>query len=216
MSETIIVRAFAATAPVLKHTPNGAPVTNFRIASTPRWYDQAAGMWREAPTNWYTVNAFRALAQNVARSIRVGQPVIVSGRLKIKKWDREDGTTVTNVEIDAQAVGHDLNFGTAGYERSVERRYEGQDQIPSQGQPPAQNDSASASLESSQPQGHQQNTYDASSRASDDGFAHSGVTTSYPRSDENNGVQAPDSLAGFGELVEDTHQAREAITTMTA
>lgn len=199
MGETILVRAFAATAPVLKNTPNGVPVTTFRIASTPRWYDQSAGVYREGTTNWYTVNAFRALAQNTARSIRVGQPVLVSGRLKVKKWDREDGTTMTNVEIDAQSIGHDLSFGTAHYERTVERCQE----------PQAQPTPATY------PQHQQQHPVDLTPET--------GATVSgqQPENQENfscavaESHTAPDSLAAFDDLVEDPEEAKDAIVAMT-
>ena len=94
---------------------------NFRLASTPRWQD-ATGTWKEGTTNWYTVKAYRRLAQNIATSIEKGQPLVVSGRQRISRWNREDGTQGTTVEVDALGIGHDLNYGTSTFARTVEKR----------------------------------------------------------------------------------------------
>ena len=109
MSDTIVIRGFTASNPTLAALPNGVPVVNFRLASTPRWQD-ATGTWKEGTTNWYTIKAYRRLAQNIAVSVQKGQPLVISGRQRINRWNREDGTQGTTVEIDAQGIGHDLNY----------------------------------------------------------------------------------------------------------
>ena len=121
MSDTILIRGFTASDPALSTLPNGVPVVNFRLASTPRWQD-ATGTWKEGTTNWYTVKAYRRLAQNIATSIEKGQPLVVSGRQRISRWHREDGTQGTTVEVDALGIGHDLNYGTSTFARTVEKR----------------------------------------------------------------------------------------------
>lgn len=120
MSDTILIRGFTASDPALSTLPNGVPVVNFRLASTPRWQD-ATGTWKEGTTNWYTVKAYRRLAQNIATSIEKGQPLVVSGRQRISRWNREDGTQGTTVEVDALGIGHDLNYGTSTFARTVEK-----------------------------------------------------------------------------------------------
>ncbi len=121
MSDTVLIRGFTASDPALSTLPNGVPVVNFRLASTPRWQD-ATGTWKEGITNWYTVKAYRRLAQNIATSIEKGQPLVVSGRQRISRWNREDGTQGTTVEVDALGIGHDLNYGTSTFARTVEKR----------------------------------------------------------------------------------------------
>ena len=121
MSDTILIRGFTASDPALSTLPNGVPVVNFRLASTPRWQD-ATGTWKEGTTNWYTVKAYRRLAQNIATSIEKGQPLVVSGRQRISRWNREDGTQGTTVEVDALGIGHDLNYSTSTFARTVEKR----------------------------------------------------------------------------------------------
>lgn len=121
MSDTIVIRGFTASNPTLAALPNGVPVVNFRLASTPRWQD-STGTWKEGTTNWYTIKAYRRLAQNIAASVQKGQPLVVSGRQRINRWNREDGTQGTTVEIDAQGIGHDLSYGTSSFARTVEKR----------------------------------------------------------------------------------------------
>lgn len=121
MSDTIVIRGFTASNPTLAALPNGVPVVNFRLASTPRWQD-ATGTWKEGTTNWYTIKAYRRLAQNIAVSVQKGQPLVISGRQRINRWNREDGTQGTTVEIDARGIGHDLNYGTSSFARTVEKR----------------------------------------------------------------------------------------------
>ena len=68
------------------------------------------------------MKAYRRLAQNIATSIEKGQPLVVSGRQRISRWNREDGTQGTTVEVDALGIGHDLNYGTSTFARTVEKR----------------------------------------------------------------------------------------------
>jgi single-strand DNA-binding protein len=99
-------------------TVAGLPITSFRLASTQRRYDRGAQKWIDAETNWYTVTCFRQLAINVVGSIDKGQRVLVTGRLRVRDWQTGDRAG-TNVEVDADAVGHDLAWGTSVYTRSV-------------------------------------------------------------------------------------------------
>jgi len=99
-------------------TSRGLPITSFRLASTQRRYDRGAQKWIDGETNWYTVTAFRQLAINVVGSVNKGQRVVVTGKLRVRDWESGDraGTTV---EIDADALGHDLAWGTSVFTRSV-------------------------------------------------------------------------------------------------
>lgn len=91
------------------------PVADFRLASTPRvWRDDG---WTDGPTTWITVKAFRTLAENLASSLRRGDPVIVIGRLRTSSWER-DGQTHERLELDAVTVGPDLRRGTSHFRKN--------------------------------------------------------------------------------------------------
>lgn len=102
--------------PVRRVTRNGDAYVTLRLASTVRRRDQASGRYVDAETNFVTVMAFRQLALNVAESVRKGQPLIVTGRLRVNQWRTEEKSGV-RVEIDATGVGHDLSRGVSQFVR---------------------------------------------------------------------------------------------------
>ena len=115
MSETITVVG-NITEPEFKITPNGVEILNFRIASTQRRYDREEEKWTDGATSWYSVSAFRRLAAHAHRSLRKGDRVMVTGRLRLRDWETPVKKGVT-AEIDADAVGHDLLWGTTTFHR---------------------------------------------------------------------------------------------------
>ncbi|MFB4348664.1 single-stranded DNA-binding protein [Microbacterium sp. CR_7] len=120
MQDTVTIIGNVATDPTQGRTAGGVPVTNFRLASTHRRFDEATQTWVDVGTNWYSVAAFRHLAENVKASLRAGESVIVTGRMKIRAWEN-NGKQGTSVDIDADAVGHDLRWGTTAYRKSTSR-----------------------------------------------------------------------------------------------
>jgi single-strand DNA-binding protein len=92
------------------------PVASFRVGSTPRF--QRGEEWRDGETAWFTVKAWRGLAAHVAASVRNGQPVLISGKLVVSTWRREDGTVSVRHEVVARSVGHDLSWGSAEFTRA--------------------------------------------------------------------------------------------------
>lgn len=117
MSDTITIRGFVATEIKSATTPGGVATASFRIGSTSRRLDKESGTWTDGHTNWFLVQGYRHLAGSMGCSIRKGQPVIVVGKLKIRSWER-DGRVFYSHTIDADAVGHDLTWGTANFIRS--------------------------------------------------------------------------------------------------
>jgi len=95
----------------LREVAGGQPVANFRVATTSRRFKN--NQWEDGNTTWYSIRAWRRLADNVAESIKRGDPVVVHGRLEADVWTKEDGTTNTQLVITATSVGHDLSRGTA-------------------------------------------------------------------------------------------------------
>lgn len=118
MSDTITITGNVGTHPESKRTAAGVSITTFRVASGQRRYDRSAGAWVDAGTNWYSVSAFRGLADHAFQSLTKGDRVILTGRLRVRSWD--NGTKQgTDIEIDAEAIGHDLRWGTTRFAKAT-------------------------------------------------------------------------------------------------
>lgn len=79
-----------------------------------RRLDKGLDKWVDGPTSWYRVSALRTLGQHAFESLRKGQRVVVVGKLKLRSWEAGDKQGVS-AEIDAEAVGHDLRWGTSDF-----------------------------------------------------------------------------------------------------
>lgn len=99
--------------PELKFTPSGAAVANFTVASTPRTFDRQTNEWKDGDALFLRCAAWRQLAENVAESLQKGQRVIVTGALRVRQYERQDGTKGTSVEMNVDEVGPSLRFATA-------------------------------------------------------------------------------------------------------
>jgi single-strand DNA-binding protein len=118
MSETITITGNVGTDPQLKHTQDGLAIASFRVGSTQRRYDRSSSKWVDAGTSWYAVSAFRSLAEHAHASLKRGDRVVLTGRLRVRNWD--NGTARgTAVEIDAEAIGHDLLWGTSVFTKTA-------------------------------------------------------------------------------------------------
>ena len=102
--------------PELRYTPNGAAVVKFRVAVNRRYKDEA-GNWKDGETSYFTVNAWRTLAENVAETLGRGTRVVVAGRLQMRSWETQEGDKRTVVEIEADEIGPSLRWATAKIER---------------------------------------------------------------------------------------------------
>ncbi len=99
--------------PELKFTPSGAAVANFTVASTNRVFDKQSGDWREGDTLFLRCAAWRQLAENVAESLTKGTRVVVTGPLKVRQFERQDGSRGTSVEMNVDEIGPSLRYATA-------------------------------------------------------------------------------------------------------
>jgi single-strand DNA-binding protein len=99
------------TDPEMRYTPNGNPVTSFRLA-TGRTYTTSAGERREE-TEWFTIVSWNQLAEQCNQYLLKGRRVYVEGRLKSNNWTGQDGQARFSNEIIANRVLF-LDRGTEG------------------------------------------------------------------------------------------------------
>ncbi|MEV5479686.1 single-stranded DNA-binding protein [Streptomyces sioyaensis] len=150
----------AATAVEHRQTTAGATVARFRLAATSRRWDKALERWTDGETSFYTVRSWRGLADNVAASVAVGEPLIVQGRLRLREGEQSPergGQRWFSAEVDAVAIGHDLARGTAAFRRVARTARTGMDSTapssPQPSPPPAQ---PSGSVHAAEPHGSPQ------------------------------------------------------------
>jgi single-strand DNA-binding protein len=109
----------ALTAPEWRRTTGSqALVANFKVASTSRRYDKDSGRWVDGDSLRVRVTCWRRLAEGVASSVMVGDPLVVTGRMYTRDWTTEDGQRRVSYELEAAAVGHDLSRGRAKFLRN--------------------------------------------------------------------------------------------------
>jgi single-strand DNA-binding protein len=98
----MLVIGNVGTDPEMRYTPNGNPVTSFRLA-TSRRYTTSEGEQREE-TEWFTVSAWNRLAETCNQYVTKGMKVYVEGRLKSDEWVGQDGQARFRLEINANEV----------------------------------------------------------------------------------------------------------------
>jgi single-strand DNA-binding protein len=103
--------------PELRFTPAGQPVARFRVASTPRFRDNATGEWKDGDSLFLTCNVWRQAAENVAESLNRGMRVIVSGRLRQRSYETKEGEKRTVYEVEVDDVGPSLRNASAKVNR---------------------------------------------------------------------------------------------------
>lgn len=104
--------------PELKYTPNGAAVANMRLAWNRKAKDDVSGEWKDVETGFFSVTAWRSLAENAAESLTKGMRVFVTGRLQQRSWENQEGEKRSVVEIVADELGPSLRWATARVEKT--------------------------------------------------------------------------------------------------
>ena len=123
--------------PELRFTPAGQPVAKFRVASTPRFRDNATGEWKDGDSLFLTCNVWRQAAENVAESLQRGMRVIVSGRLRQRSYETKEGEKRTVYEVEVDDVGPSLRNASAKVNRAARSGANGNGNGGGQGGAPA-------------------------------------------------------------------------------
>lgn len=115
---TVTVIGNLTANPELVFTPRGDSVVNFTVASTPRYFDRAAGEWRDGDALFMRCSLWRQAAENLAESLTRGARVIAAGRLKQRSFTTREGDKRTVVELEADEIGPSLRYATATVTRT--------------------------------------------------------------------------------------------------
>lgn len=114
MSATVTVIGNLVADVELKETNSGKAVANFSIAYSPVRPDGTKG-----ETSFYNITAWEYAALNLAATAHKGDRLVVIGRLRQDRWEAEDGTKRSRLNITADEVAVSLRFATAEITRTV-------------------------------------------------------------------------------------------------
>lgn len=89
--------------PEIRYMPNGDMVANLTIAVSEKWTDKNSGEQREE-TEWVRIVAFRKLAEIIGQYLKKGAPVFISGKMKTRKWQDNNGQDRYSTEIIAEQM----------------------------------------------------------------------------------------------------------------
>ena len=89
------------------------PVAEFRLGVTPRYFDKQRSDWVDGDTQWFTVKAWRQLADHCRDSLRRADPVAGPRPAAASAATSRTASSASVVEVTAVSVGHDLSLGTS-------------------------------------------------------------------------------------------------------
>ena len=98
INKAILVGRLGAD-PEVRYTPDGAMVTNFRIATDEQWKDKNGEKVQK--TEWHKIVAFGKLAEICGKYLVKGKLVYLEGRIQTRAWDDKEGVKRYTTEIVA-------------------------------------------------------------------------------------------------------------------
>lgn len=94
--------------PEIRHTQDGRPIANMRIATSETWRDKNTGERREK-TEWHTIVIFsEGLCKVVEQYVKKGSKVYLEGALQTRTWEDRDGNTRYTTEVVLKAFNSTL------------------------------------------------------------------------------------------------------------
>ena len=96
--------------PEVRHTQDGRPIVNLRVATTDSWRDKATGERREK-TEWHRVVIFNeGLARVAEQYLKKGSKIYVEGQLQTRKWQDQSGQDRYSTEVVLQGFNSQLTM----------------------------------------------------------------------------------------------------------
>jgi single-strand DNA-binding protein len=107
----VTVAGNLTAAPELRHTATGLAVASFTVAANERVRD-VTGEWRDGPASFVRCHAWRDLAEHAAKSLAKGDRVVVTGTLRQRDYEAQDGTKRTVWEVAVSDIGASVKYAT--------------------------------------------------------------------------------------------------------
>ncbi len=96
--------------PEIRHTKDGRPICNLRVATSESWRDKNTGERREK-TEWHRVVIFsEGLCRIAEQYLRKGAKVYLEGQIQTRKWQDKDGQDRYSTEVVLQGFNSTLTM----------------------------------------------------------------------------------------------------------
>ena len=96
--------------PEIRHTQDGRPIANLRVATSESWRDKGTGERRER-TEWHRVVIFNeGLCRIAEQYLRKGSKVYLEGQLQTRKWEDQSGQERYTTEVVLQGFNSQLTM----------------------------------------------------------------------------------------------------------
>lgn len=85
--------------PEIRHSNDGNPIVNLRLATSERWRDRNTGEQRER-TEWHSVVVFNErLGEFAQKYLQKGSKIYLEGHLQTRKWTDREGQERYTTEV---------------------------------------------------------------------------------------------------------------------
>ena len=96
--------------PEIRHTQDGRPIVNLRVATSESWRDKASGE-RKEKTEWHRVVIFNeGLCRIAEQYLRKASKVYLEGQLQTRKWEDQSGQERYTTEVVLQGFNSQLTM----------------------------------------------------------------------------------------------------------
>jgi single-strand DNA-binding protein len=82
----------------------GTTGVRMRVVTNDRVKNPQTGAWEDRDTSWWTVKAWRTLAEQAKVTLKKGQEVIIVGTIYQENWTDSAGVAKTSYEINAESI----------------------------------------------------------------------------------------------------------------
>jgi single-strand DNA-binding protein len=90
--------------PEVRRTGSGKAVCSFDIAISRRMKDPVSGEWKDSDPVYVPIIVWNEQGERCGERLKKGSPVHVEGRLHTNKWEGQDGTKRSRLEVTALRV----------------------------------------------------------------------------------------------------------------
>ena len=119
MANQIIVDGNTTADGELRFLPSGQAVLNFTLAHNERRKNPQTGEWEDGDTTFWRCALWGRRAEQWAEILTKGMTVLVTGRVKVRRFDRDDGTSGLSPEITVDTLAQIPRFSRAEQQPSA-------------------------------------------------------------------------------------------------